>query len=276
MFQSYLFWVFCFTKPTNWESVACSSSSVTTSDTSYWKFKTIASEKETICIICNCFKIFITIKMDVQTTTSYLCNNIETNNPLQAWWVGPRSANQHRLYIISYSYNTYFGCQRYPRPEAVDAIFCCCSQSIFKSSGTSFPGMLDIICTRSAWSSDAISTISELSLAMTFSWLILYLFSAVSFSTISVLDRYRLLHLGFSARDDSRLLLILPSWCFAWTQFTQLSPCVLFVRTRQLDENTLASDASSSSRRSRTSCLIYKSGRWGCQQVNWTWNLGKS
>ena len=46
-------------------------------------------------------------------------------------------------------------------------------------------------------------------------------------------------------------------------QFTQLSPCVLFVRTRQLDENTLASDASSSSRRSHTSCLIYKSGEMG-------------
>ena len=72
MFQSYLFWVFCFTKSTNWQSVACSSSSVATSDTSYWKFKTIASEKETICI-CNCFKIFIT-KMDVQKTPSYLCN----------------------------------------------------------------------------------------------------------------------------------------------------------------------------------------------------------
>ena len=123
--------------------------------------------------------------------------------------------------------------------------------------------MLDIIYTRSAWSSDAISTISELSLAMTFSRLILFLFSSVSLSRISVLDRYRLLHLGFSAPDDSRLLLILPSWCFAWTQFTQLSPCVLFVRTRQLDENTLASDASSSSRRSRTSCLIYKSGEIG-------------
>ena len=38
---------------------------------------------------------------------------------------------------------------------------------------------------------------------------------------------------------------------------------MLFVRTRQLDENTLASDASSSSRRSRTSCLIYKSGEIG-------------
>ena len=124
MFQSYLFWVYCFTKPTNWESVACSSSSGTTSDTSYWKFKTIASEKDTICIICNCFKILITIKMDVQTTTSYLCNNIETNNPLQAWWVGPRSASQHRLYIISYSYNTYFGCQRYPRPEVGSDTLC--------------------------------------------------------------------------------------------------------------------------------------------------------
>ena len=84
MFQSYLFWVFCFTKPTNWQSVACSSSSVTTSDTSYWNFKTIASEKETIRITCNCLKSFITIKMDVQATTSHLCINIETNNPLQA------------------------------------------------------------------------------------------------------------------------------------------------------------------------------------------------
>ena len=116
--------------------------------------------------------------------------------------------------------------------------------------------------------------ISELSLAMTFSQLFL-LFSWVSLSRISILDKYRLLHLGFCAPDDSHLLLILPSWCLARMQFTQLSPCALFVRTRQLDENTLTSEAVSSSRRSRTSCLIYKSGQMGCQHVNRTWSHGK-